>query len=89
MLFTWSYSHARGGAVVYANPPESDPVELALVNNGNIAQILCDALAAVHTDTVYVPRHGQNDGRAGAMMTWLGYINPPRPADPTRGVHRA
>lgn len=79
MLFTWSYSHARGGAVVYANPPLGEREEVGRVNNGNIAQILCDALAAVYTDTVYVPRHGQNDGRAEAMMTWLGYINPPRP----------
>ncbi len=79
MLFTWGYDHARGGAVVFANPPGSDPVEVGSVNNGNVAQILCDALAAVHTGEVYVPRHGQNDGRAEAMMTWLGYVNPPRP----------
>lgn len=79
MLFTWDYDHAHGGAVVFATPPGGTPKEVASVNNGNVAQILCNALAAVHTGVPYAPRVGVNDDRPEAMMTWLGYVNPPRP----------
>lgn len=78
MLFTWKYDYAAGGAVVHAVPADGSPVEVARVNNGNVAQILCDALAAQHSGEAFTPRQGPNDARPEAMMTWLGYVNPPR-----------
>lgn len=68
LAFSWTYDHARGGAVVYVTPSEGEPEEVAQVNNGNVAQILCDALSAEC-----------NGKRDGEVIPWLGYINPPRP----------
>lgn len=79
MLFTWEYDHVRGGAVVHATVPGGDPVEVARANNGNVAQVICNGLAAQHTGIPYAPRVKPNDARPHAMMTWLGYVNPPRP----------
>jgi hypothetical protein len=69
LTFTWEYDYARGGAVVHATPSEGgEREELAQVNNGNVAQLLCDALAS--------ECEGKRDG---ACLSWLGYVNPPRP----------
>lgn len=70
LRFTWTYDHARGGAAVSVTAPDGEVTELGLVNNGNLAQILCDALAGG------VGR----GGHGGAALSWLGYVNPPRPA---------
>lgn len=80
LSFTWDYDYARGGAVVSATSSEGEVTEVGLVNNGNVAQILCDALHAQHTGYQFAPRVRMNDRSEGACLSWLGYINPPRPA---------
>lgn len=67
--FEWEYDHARGGAVVYVVPSEGEREEVARPANGNVAQILCNALVE--------ECRGKRDGQ---VVSWLGYVNPPRPA---------
>jgi len=66
--FEWEYDYAGGGAVVYVVPSEGERELVARPVNGNVAQILCDALTR--------ECEGQRDG---AVIPWLGYVNPPRP----------
>lgn len=68
LRFSWEYDHARGGAMVSVTYGDGVVEEVGLVNNGNVAQILCDALIARCS--------GQRDG---SVKPWLGYVNPPRP----------
>jgi hypothetical protein len=83
LSFSWTYDYERGGATVYVTPSDGgEEVELGLVNNGNIAQALCDVLSAMHTGTPFTPRFNANDRADGACLSWLGYINPP-PASET------
>lgn len=79
LQFTWTYDHARGGAAVSVTSSDGKVTELGLVNNGNIAQALCDALVATHTGNPFVPHVKANDQAEGACLSWLGYVNPPRP----------
>lgn len=79
LRFTWTYDYARGGAVVSVTSSEGEVTELGLVNNGNVAQILCDALESVHTGGKFSTPTRRNDREDGAALSWLGYVNPPRP----------
>lgn len=73
LQFTWEYSYERGGALVYVTSSEGVREEVAHTSNGNVAQILCNALAA------------ESEGkREGSVFPWMGYVNPPRPPEPER-----
>lgn len=66
LQFKWTYDYARGGAAVAVTYGDGVVEELALVANGNVAQILCAALVAECS--------GKRDGQ---VRSWLGYVNPP------------
>lgn len=69
LRFEWRYDYTRGGAAVTVTYGDGTTEEVALVANGNVAQILCNALAAECKGM-----------REGSVKPWLGYVNPPRPA---------